>query len=71
MVSICATFIQTPMTEPFLKDEDFKKNTIGMIPLGRLGEVRDLMGPFVFLASEASSLMTGSSLLVDGGWTAR
>ena len=45
--------------------------TIGMIPLGRLGEVTDLMGPFVFLASEASSLMTGSSMLVDGGWTAR
>ena len=42
-----------------------------MIPLGRLGEVTDLMGPFVFLASEASSLMTGSSVLVDGGWTAR
>lgn len=69
--TVCPTFIQTPMTEPFLKDEEFKKNTIGMIPLGRLGEVRDLMGPFVFLASEASSLMTGSSLLVDGGWTAR
>ena len=69
--AICPTFIQTPMTEPFLKDEDFKKTTIGMIPIGRLGEVTDLMGPFVFLASEASSLMTGSSVLVDGGWTAR
>ena len=69
--AICPTFIQTPMTEPFLKDEDFKKATIGMIPIGRLGEVTDLMGPFVFLASEASSLMTGSSILVDGGWTAR
>ncbi len=69
--AICPTFIQTPMTEPFLKDEDFKKTTIGMIPIGRLGEVADLMGPFVFLASEASSLMTGSSILVDGGWTAR
>ncbi len=69
--TICPTFIQTPMTEPFLKDEEFRKNTIGMIPLGRLGEIRDLMGPFVFLASEASSLMTGSSLLVDGGWTSR
>ena len=69
--TVCPTFIQTPMTEPFLKDEEFKKNTIGMIPLGRLGEVKDLMGPFVFLASEASSLMTGSSLLVDGGWTSR
>ncbi len=69
--AICPTFIQTPMTEPFLKDEDFKKTTIGMIPIGRLGEVTDLMGPFVFLASDASSLMTGSSVLVDGGWTAR
>ena len=69
--TVCPTFIQTPMTEPFLKDDEFKKTTIGMIPLGRLGEVKDLMGPFVFLASEASSLMTGSSLLVDGGWTAR
>ncbi len=68
--AICPTFIQTPMTEPFLKDEDFKKTTIGMIPIGRLGEVTDLMGPFVFLASDASSLMTGSSILVDGGWTA-
>ena len=69
--TVCPTFIQTPMTEPFLKDDEFKKTTIGMIPLGRLGEVKDLMGPFVFLASEASSLMTGSSVLVDGGWTAR
>ena len=69
--TVCPTFIQTPMTEPFLKDEEFKITTIGMIPLGRLGEVKDLMGPFVFLASEASSLMTGSSILVDGGWTAR
>ena len=56
--TVCPTFIQTPMTEPFLKDDEFKKTTIGMIPLGRLGEVKDLMGPFVFLASEASSLMT-------------
>ena len=69
--TVCPTFIQTPMTEPFLKDEDFKKATLNMIPLGRLGDIKDLMGPFVFLASEASLLMTGSSLLVDGGWTAR
>ena len=69
--TVCPTFIQTPMTEPFLKDDEFKKATIGMIPLGRLGEIRDVMGPFVFLASDASLLMTGSSVLVDGGWTAR
>ena len=69
--SICPTFIKTPMTEPFLKDYKFKDQVISMIPIGRLGEIEDLMGPFVFLASDASSLMTGSSLLVDGGWTAR
>ena len=54
-----------------LKDKDFKNQVLSMIPLGRLGEVEDLMGPFVFLASEASSMMTGSSVLVDGGWTSR
>ena len=69
--SICPTFIKTPMTEPFLKDKNFKNQVLSMIPLGRLGEVEDLMGPFVFLASEASSMMTGSSVLVDGGWTSR
>jgi Dehydrogenases with different specificities (related to short-chain alcohol dehydrogenases) len=69
--SICPTFIKTPMTEPFLKDKDFKNQVLSMIPLGRLGEVEDLMGPFVFLASDASSMMTGSSVLVDGGWTSR
>ena len=69
--SICPTFVKTPMTEPFLKDDKFKDQVISMIPIGRLGEIEDLMGPFVFLASDASSLMTGSSLLVDGGWTAR
>ena len=52
-------------------DETFKNQVISMIPIGRLGEIKDLMGPFVFLASDASSLMTGSSVLVDGGWTAR
>ena len=69
--NIAPGFIKTPMTEPFLKDEEFKKQVLSMIPLGRLGEISDLMGPFVFLASDASSLMTGSSVLVDGGWTSR
>ena len=69
--SICPTFIKTPMTEPFLNDKEFKNQVISMIPLGRLGEIQDLMGPFVFLASDASSMMTGSSVLVDGGWTSR
>lgn len=68
--TICPTFIETPMTRPFLADEAFKRDVLGRIPLGRLGQVEDLMGAIVFLASDASGLMTGSSLVVDGGWTA-
>ena len=69
--SICPTYIKTPMTKPFLKNKEFKKYVLSMIPVGRLGEIQDIMGPIVFLASDASSLMTGTSLLIDGGWTAR
>ncbi len=68
--SICPTFIETPMTRPFLNDPAFKSDTVSRIPLGRVGDVTDLMGAIVFLASDASALMTGSSLQVDGGWTA-
>ena len=68
--SIAPTFIETPMTQPFLADEAFKQSVLDKIKLGRLGQVEDVMGAIVFLASDASSLMTGTSLLVDGGWTA-
>ena len=68
--TIAPTFIETPMTRPFLEDPTFRANVVGKIKLGRLGRVEDLMGAVVYLASDASALVTGTSLLVDGGWTA-
>jgi NAD(P)-dependent dehydrogenase (short-subunit alcohol dehydrogenase family) len=68
--SLAPTFIETPLTRPFFENEAFRKDTLNRIKLGRLGQVEDLMGAVVFLASDASALMTGTSLMVDGGWTA-
>jgi NAD(P)-dependent dehydrogenase (short-subunit alcohol dehydrogenase family) len=68
--TIAPTFIITEMTRGFFEDAKFKEWVLSKIKLGRIGMVEDLMGPVVFLASDASALMTGTSLLVDGGWTA-
>lgn len=68
--TLCPTFIETPMTKPFLENADFKDSVLKQIPLGRVGQVNDIAGAVVFLASQASSLITGASLKVDGGWTA-
>jgi len=68
--SLAPTFIETPMTRPFFENEAFRKDTLSRIKLGRLGRLEDLTGAIVFLASDAAALMTGSSLVVDGGWTA-
>jgi NAD(P)-dependent dehydrogenase (short-subunit alcohol dehydrogenase family) len=68
--TLCPTFIETPMTKPFFENAAFRDSVLSKIKLGRVGQVEDLMGALVFLASDASSLMTGSSLLIDGGWTA-
>ena len=67
---IAPTFIETPLTKPMLEDPAFKASVLSKIKLGRMGQVEDLMGPVVFLASAAAALVTGTSLLVDGGWTA-
>lgn len=67
--TLCPTFTETPLTKPFLADPDFRAFVLGKIKLGRLGRVEDLMGAAVYLASDASSLMTGTSMIVDGGWT--
>ena len=63
-------FIDTPMTRPFFEDAAFREAVLAKIKLGRLGTVEDLMGAIVFLASDAAALITGTSLVVDGGWTA-
>ena len=68
--SLAPTFVETPMTRPFFQNESFRTDTLNRIKLGRLGQLQDLTGPILFLASDASALMTGSSLVVDGGWTA-
>lgn len=68
--TIAPTFIETPMTKPFFEDAAFRQSVLAKIKLGRLGTVEDLMGAVVFLASDASALITGTSLVVDGGWTA-
>ena len=68
--TVCPTFIETPLTAPFFADPDFKSSVLSKIKLGRLGRVEDVMGAIVFLASDASALVTGTALKVDGGWTA-
>ncbi|HEY3847525.1 MAG TPA: SDR family oxidoreductase [Acetobacteraceae bacterium] len=68
--SIGPTFIDTPLTRPFFEDIAFRDDVLRRIKLGRLGTVEDLMGAVVFLASEASALVTGTAMVVDGGWTA-
>ena len=68
--TIAPTFIETPMTRPFFDDITFKQSVLAKIKLGRIGTVEDLMGATLYLASDASALVTGTSLVVDGGWTA-
>ncbi len=70
VVSIAPTFIDTPLVRPFFDDPTFRKWVLDRIPLGRLGTVEEVASAVVFLASPAASLVTGSSLLADGGWTA-
>ena len=69
--TICPTFVVTPMTKKFLKDKKFKRDMLSNIPLGRFAEMSEISSAVVFLASDAASMITGTSLLVDGGWTAR
>ena len=69
--TVCPTFVVTPMTKKFLKNKKFKRETLNNIPIGRFAELSEVASAAVFLASDAASMITGTSLLVDGGWTAK
>ncbi len=69
--TVAPTFVVTPMTKVFLKSKKFKKEVLNNIPLGRFAELSDVATAAVFLASDAASMINGTSLLVDGGWTAK
>jgi NAD(P)-dependent dehydrogenase (short-subunit alcohol dehydrogenase family) len=68
--SLAPTFVETAMTKPYFENPDFRKFVLDKIKLGRVAQLEDLMGAIVFLASDAASMMTGTSLVIDGGWTA-
>jgi NAD(P)-dependent dehydrogenase (short-subunit alcohol dehydrogenase family) len=69
--SVCPTFIVTPLTAPMFEDPAFRAEVKAKIPLGRVGTPEEVTGAIAFLLSPAASLITGSSLSVDGGWTAQ
>ncbi len=68
--TVCPTFIDTPMTHDWLEAPAFRSQVLGKIALGRVGQVEDVMGAVLFLAGDAAAMVTGSALMVDGGWTA-
>ena len=69
--SVCPTFVETPMVKTFFKNKKFKKQVLENIPLGRIAKENDVSTAVAFLAAESSNSITGTSLVVDGGWTAK
>ena len=67
---MCPTFVVTPMTKKFLNNKKFKNDTLKKIPMGKFAELSDVATAVTFLASDFSKMITGTSILVDGGWTA-
>jgi len=67
--AIAPTFLETPMTKPMLEKKEFHDYVMGNILLGRLAKFEDVTGAVIYLASEASNMVTGHVLLIDGGWT--
>ena len=69
--TVCPTFVETPMVKKFFKNKKFKKLALGNIPLGKLATESDIATTVCYLASSASSMITGTSIVIDGGWTAQ
>ncbi len=69
--SVAPTYVKTPMTTPFFEDEEFLRDSLSRIPLGRLGEPGDVAAAVSYLASASASMITGTSLVIDGGYTAQ
>ena len=69
--SVAPTFVETPMVKNFFKNKKFKKLALGNIPLGKAATESDVATTVCFLASSASSMITGTSIIIDGGWTAQ
>ena len=68
--TVCPTFIETALTKPFMENKEFMQDILNRIPLGHVGQPEDVAGAVLYLASDASRLVSGSSIKVDGGWTA-
>ena len=68
--SVAPTFVSTKLTRATLEDPDWRERILSRIPLGRVGEVEDVAAAVLYLASPAAAMVTGHTLLVDGGWTA-
>ena len=69
--TVAPTFVATPMVKNFFKNKEFKKSALSRIPMGKLATESDVATTVCFLASSASSMITGTSILIDGGWTAQ
>ena len=69
--SIAPTFVETPMVKKFFKNSKFRKLVLGKIPIGKVATESDIATSVCFLASSASSMITGTSIIIDGGWTAQ
>ena len=69
--AVAPTFVETALTKPMLDDPEFRDFVMGMIPMGKLAQVDDVVAAVLYLASPGAGMVTGHSLLIDGGWTAR